>query len=150
MFLRWSKVNDYRHVSDYSSQSNLRFLVNFFSSSYRPYDKKIFIHMLNLYDADFVYNDINNKDFYVGCSEWELDEEIDAPDDEEFQTYVNESNSCKISYDNYIEFAQNWLEMRNKQTPFAIIYRNDNDWIDCKGFDSKEEMELFVVTGLSH
>ena len=36
------------------------------------------------------------------------------------------------------------MEMKKKQIPFAIIYRNDNDWIDCKGFDSKEEMELFV------
>ena len=58
---------------------------------------------------------------------------------------VDPNNSCKISHDNFIEFRTKWLAIKETLPPFMIIYRDDNDWIDCKGFNSKEEMELFII-----
>ena len=81
---------------------------------------------------------------YIGLAEWESDEDIACPSDEEFPTYVNESNSCKISVDNFIEFTKKWVSLKVTLPPFVIIYRDDNDWVDCKGFDTQEDMELFV------
>lgn len=144
IFLRRSQFNHYRYISDYVSSSNLRFLIDFFSGDYRPYDKDLFIRIVSYYDANFVYNDLENKIFYIGCSEWELDEEIDAPSRDEFSVYVNENNSYKITHDNFTELAENLIKMKKKSTPFAIIYQDDNGWVDCEGFDSQEEMELFV------
>ncbi|MBP6870157.1 hypothetical protein KBC04_04705 [Candidatus Babeliales bacterium] len=144
MLLRWSKFDYYCHIENYASKSNLRFLINFLSDDYRPSDKNVFIRVVNCYNANFVYNDIQNKMFYIGSSEWELDEEIDAPSNEEFPSYVNETNSCKISQNNFIELAIFLIEMKKKTPPFAIIYRDDKDWVHCQGFDSKEEMEQFI------
>ena len=81
---------------------------------------------------------------YIGRADWELDEEVMCPLDEEFPNYVNETNSCKMSVDNYLEFRQKWVALKKALPAFAIIYRDNNDWVDCKGFDTKEEMELFV------
>ncbi|MGZ6251422.1 MAG: hypothetical protein ACXWL2_05305 [Candidatus Chromulinivorax sp.] len=144
ILLCWSKFNYYRNISDYVSSSNLRFLINFFSGDYRSDDKNLFSRTISYYDSSFVYNDFQNKTFCIGCSEWELDEEVDAPSREEFHDYVNETNSCKISYDNFINLAENLMIMKKKPKQFAIIYRDNFDWIDCKGFDTKELMEDFV------
>lgn len=144
MLLRWSRFNYYRHISDYVSSSNLRFLINFFSGDYRSDDKDLFNRMLSCYDASFVYNNFADKIFYIGSAEWELDEEIDAPRREEFSAYVNESNSYKITHDNFIELAEKLMHMKKNSMPFAVIYRNDNDWVNCKGFETQQAMEAFV------
>jgi len=144
MFLQWSKVNDYRHISVYSSTSNLRFLVNFFADDYRDYYHDMYYRVATSFNINFVYNDFAKYDMYIGFSEWEVDENMHCPDDEEFQNYVNESNSCKINQSNFMELAKNWMDMKKFKTPFAIIYRDENDWVYCKGFDSQEAMELFV------
>ena len=127
-----------------SPTSPLRFLSRFLSSDYRPYDQDLFINDINMYNITFVYNDLVNKILYIGFSKWEIDENVNAPDDEEFPNYVNETNSCKISIDNFIEIAENLMNLKKSPTPFAIMYRDDNNWISCQGFESKEEMELFV------
>lgn len=90
------------------SSSNLRFLVDFFSNAYRPYndyrvyDRDLLIRSISYYDATFVYNDIKNNMFYIGIAEWELDEDIKSPSIEEFPHYINKTNSCKISHANFI------------------------------------------------
>ncbi len=133
------------NISDYVSSSNLRFLIDFFSGDYRPYDQDVFHQIVSCYDVSFIYNDIKNKNFYVGWAEWEYsDGEIHSPHDEEFSSYVNENNSCKITHNNFIKLAEQFMNMKKNHTSFAIIYRDDNDWIDCKGFDTQEEMEAFV------
>ena len=81
---------------------------------------------------------------YIGFGEWFIDEDIDGPSWDEYSSYVNEANSCKISVDNFIEFTKKWMALKSVLPPFAIMYRDDHDWVDCKGFDSKEDMELFV------
>jgi len=81
---------------------------------------------------------------YIGRADWELDEEISCPSDTEFPRYVNDSNSCNMSVDNYLQFRQKWVELKQQLPPFALIYRDDNDWVYCKGFNFQEEMELFL------
>ena len=69
---------------------------------------------------------------------------IGGPSWDDYPHYVNEKNSCKINVDNFKEFIKNWNNLKNELPAFAIIYRDDNDWIDCKGFDTQEEMKAFV------
>lgn len=145
IFLRLSRFNSYRHISDYVSSFNLRFLGEYFEIDYKYYyEEYLFNNIVSSFNAYFIYNDRKNNMLYIGLADWELDEEISCPSDEEFPYYVNESNSCKISYDNFIEFRQKWVQLKKELPFFALIYRDDNDWVDCKSFDSQEEMELFV------
>lgn len=144
MFLRWSNFNKYRYINDHVSLSNLRFLVDFFSDDYRSYDTDLFQRTLSFYNSNFVYNDVNNKFFYIGCSEWELDEDAYYPSSEEFTNYVNQSNSYKINHDNFIELAANLIAMEKNHSRFALIYRDELDWVHCKGFATQADMELFV------
>ena len=81
---------------------------------------------------------------YIGFGEWLIDSDIDGPPWDEFGDYVNENNSCKMSLENFLEFRKQWIALKQNLQPFAIIYRDEHDWVDCKGFDFKEAMELFV------
>ena len=81
---------------------------------------------------------------HIGFSEWEVRTEIPVPCDYEFSDYVNEKTSCKISVDNFIEFKKQWKMLKRTLPDFAIIYRDDSDVINCKGFNSKSEMNLFI------
>ncbi len=145
IFLRRSRFNSYHHISDYVPSSNLRFLRGYFEIDYKyHYEEYVFNNIVSSFNEYFIYNDQQNKMLYIGRADWELDEEEMCPSDEEFPNYVNDTNSCKLSVDNYLEFRTKWVELKKVLPAFAIIYRDDNDWVDCKGFDTKEEMELFV------
>ncbi len=120
-------------------------LNHFLEGDYRLLDQDIFIKTLNYYNAHFVYNDFKNEMMYIGFANWLIDEDIDGPPWDEFGNYINQLDSCRISVDNFKEFIKKWLVLKKEQNFFfMLIYRDDNDWVDCKGFDSQEEMELFV------
>ena len=138
-----SKLNNYYNLQKYP-KSKLLDLNIFFSEDYSQSKIDIFTRELNLYNVTYVYNDFKNNMMYIGFGEWFIDEDIDGPSWDEYSSYVNEANSCKISVDNFIEFTKKWMALKSVLPPFAIMYRDDHDWVDCKGFDSKEDMELFV------
>ena len=143
IFLYKSKFKNYCNVDKYP-KSKLLDLNIFFSEDYSPSKIDIFTREISLYNITYVYNDFKNKMMYIGFGEWFIDEDIEGPSWDEYSNYVNETNSCKMSVDNFKEFVKKWLVLKQKLPPFAIVYRDDNDWVDCKGFDLKEEMELFV------
>jgi len=143
LFLYKSKFNNYNRMKN-NKPSSLWDLNSFFSGDYRPYDKDIFTKDLNYYNAHYIYNDFNNNIMYIGFAEWLIDENIDGPSWDEYSNYVNENNSCKISVDNFKKFVQKWIALKEQLPLFAIIYRDDKDYVHCKGFDSEEEMQLFV------
>ena len=68
-----------------------------------------------------------------------------VPCDSTFPDFVNSANSCKINVHNFNEFIKIWLDIKKAEKLFALIYRNENDWIVCQGFDSKEEQNLFIA-----
>jgi len=138
-----SKLNNYYNLQKYP-KSKLLDLNIFFSEDYSQSKIDIFTRELNLYNVTYVYNDFKNNMMYIGFGEWFIDEDIDGPSWDEYSSYVNEANSCKISVDNFIEFTKKWMALKSVLPPFAIMYRDDHDWVDCKGFDSKKDMELFV------
>jgi len=142
VFLNKEKNNKYYTINQ--PDSSLWNLNYFFENDYRSYDKDIFIEEQIFYNVMYIYNDFKQKIMYIGFAEWSINEDIKGPSYEDFPYYVNEINSCKISHDNFIEFTQKWLEIKRTLPPFAIIYRDENEWIHCKGFDSKEDMESFV------
>ena len=53
---------------------------------------------------------------------------------------INEINSCKLSYDNFIEIAKGLTRIEPNQAPFLIIYREDDYWISCRHFRFKEDI----------
>ena len=113
-------------------------------SDFRAQEKNFLNQELSCYNVSFIYHDFKNKILYIGRADWELDEEIMCPSNEEFSDYINEENSCKMSVDNYLEFRDKWIQLKKDLPPFTLIYRDNLDWISCKGFDTQEEMEVFV------
>lgn len=124
-------------------------LNHFLESDYRSLDQDIFIKTLNYYNAHFVYNDLKHGMMYIGFANWLIDEAIDGPPWDDFGDYINQLDSCRISIENFKEFIKKWLFLKKEQIfPFMLIYRNDHDWVDCKGFESQDEMEMFVKNNL--
>ena len=138
-----SKLNKYYNIEK-NPKSKLLDLNIFFLEDYRSYDQDIFNKNQIFYNTTYIYNDFKNNMIYVGFAEWSIDEEIESPDDDDFPDYVNESNSCKISHENFKEFVEHWLFLKKELPPFALIYRDESDWIHCQGFQSEKEMEQFV------
>ncbi|MBP6869398.1 hypothetical protein KBC04_00730 [Candidatus Babeliales bacterium] len=138
-----SKLNKYLNIEK-CPKSKLLDLNIFISEDYSPYKIDIFTREINLYNTTYIYNNFKEKIMYIGFGEWFVNEDVDGPEYDEYVNYVNENNSCKISVDNFQEFIQNWRTIKKELPSFAIIYRDDKDWVHCQGFQSKEDMEQFI------
>lgn len=141
--------NNHFYVMTDDAFEDLRYLAEFLSTDYRNYDQNIFNKSLNFYNSSFVYHDLAHKILYIGFSEWEVRTEIPVPCDYMFPDYVSEANSCKISLNNYLEFRKDWMRLIRMLHPFAMIYRDDNNWVHCEGFESRNEMRLFTQNNSS-
>ncbi len=126
------------------SPSSLYDLYMFISNDYHSWDQEIFTKTERILNITYVYNDLKNQIAYIGLHYDDEDHELFQLNGSDLVNYVNEKNSCKIRHDNFQEFIPNWLEIKKQLPPFVIIYRDDNDWISCKSFDSQEKMELFT------
>ena len=144
LLLYRSKLDNYLSLDKEYKNISLSVLKFVLFSDFRPKEEDFLNQVVSCYNASFIYHDFEFNMLYIGRSDWELDEEVMCPADEEFPNYVNETNSCKMTVNNYLEFRKKWVAFKVALPPFAIIYRDDNDWVDCKGFNSKEEMELLV------
>ncbi|MBP6870357.1 hypothetical protein KBC04_05715 [Candidatus Babeliales bacterium] len=139
-----SKLDHYLSLNKEYKQISLSILDFVLFSDFRSREEDFLTHAVNCYNVSFIYHDFENKMLYIGRSDWELDEGAYCPPDEDFPNYVNETNSCKMSVNNYLEFRQSWIKTNKELPPFAIIYRDDKDWVHCQGFQSKEDMEQFI------
>lgn len=144
LLLYRSKLDNYLSLDKKYKNISLSVLKFVLFSDFRPKEEDFLSQVVSCYNASFIYHDFEYNMLYIGRSDWELNEEVMCPSDEEFPSYVNATNSCKLSVDNYLEFRAKWVELKKALPVFAVIYRDDNGWVDCKGFDSQEEMELFV------
>ena len=144
ILLYQSHLNKYFAINEKikNSLGRLNYLL---LTDFRPWDNDFLYRDVNLYNANFIYHDFENKRLYIGFGDWLIDENIDSPCWEEFSNYVKQVETCPILVKNFIEFREKWLALKAVLPPFAIIYRDDNDWVDCKGFDSKEEMNNFMI-----
>ncbi|MGZ7044395.1 MAG: hypothetical protein ACXVHO_09270 [Methanobacterium sp.] len=143
LLLYKTKLNNYFNLEKYP-KSKLLDLFIFASEDYSALQIDICTRELNLYNTTYVYNDCKNHVMYIGFGEWFIDEDIDGPSWEEYPNYVNETNSCKITHDNFNEFIKQWIQLKKDLPSFALIYRDNLDWVACKGFDMQEAMEAFV------
>ena len=133
VFLEWSyDNNNYICIDSFNVSSNLKFLIDFLNNDYKKNDQNIFVKIINMYQKTFVFNDHEKKIVYIGPIESNID-----------ISNINEKNSCKLSYKNFIETVKGLTEIEPNPAPFVIIYRN-NDRISLKDFRFKEDMELFV------
>lgn len=143
LFLYKEFNNRHYSIVNYPNTS-LRFLSTFLAEDFRPWDTDFLIQPINIYNANFIYHDFEQRMLYVGFSEWELDEDMMCPDEEGFPHYVNETNSCKMSVDNFMEFRQAWIEIKKNLPVFVLLYRDELDWVYCIGFATQADMEFFV------
>lgn len=140
LLLYRSKYNDYYNIENHTI-SLLQYLRTYYFSDYRYYDESLFIKDQSHYQETIIVNNLKNKELYLFPQEYDIENHI--PDDDR-PGLTNEWNSCKIGYDNFIEFREKWMQLKADLPSFALIYREDNDWVDCKGFETQEEMETFV------
>ena len=138
------RYNQHFYPIQDDSFEDLRHLVEFLSTDYRQYDQSLFEQTLSFYNTSFVYHDIVHKILYIGFSEWEVLTDIPVPCDSTFPYFLNDTNSCKITVQNFLEFIQVWLDIKKSEKAFAIVYRNQDDVIMCSGFDTQETMDFFV------
>lgn len=127
-----------------SPLSRLYDLYRFISTDYltcHAWDVELFTKPVRALNFTYIVNDLENKIAYIGVHH---DDPEDSFFQEEGSEKINETNSCKINHDNFEEFIKKWFEIKKALPPFAIIYRDDHDWIHCKGFQTKEKMELFI------
>jgi len=96
----------------------------------------------------YKYHDQKNDMLYIGYYD-ELQGRLNPisfkPPLSELGNYVTEDNSCKINTKNFIAFITEWLAIEELDSPFALIYRDEHDWIHCQAFQTQEEMEQFIV-----
>ena len=134
IFLEWSyDNNNYICIDDFNVSSNLRFLIDYLNNDYKKNDQNIFVKIITMYQKTFVFNDHEKNIMYIGPIESNID-----------ISNINEKNSCKISYENFIEIVKGLTRIEPNQAPFLIIYREDDYWISCRTFRFKEDIELFV------
>ena len=138
-----SNLNKYFAI-DEKVKNSLGSLNYLLLTDFRPWDNNFLDRNINLYNTNFIYHDFENKMLYIGFGDWLIDAEIDDPLWEDFFTYVKQIKTCPLLVNNFLEFKDKWIVLKQELPPFAIMYRDDHDWVDCKGFDSKKDMELFV------
>lgn len=140
LLLYRSKYNDYYNVKN-NTISLLQYLRTYYFSDYRYYDESLFTKDQSHYQETIIVNDLKNKIIFIVPQEYDIENHIS---DNDRSVLTNELNSCKISYDKFIEYRQKWVKLKKDLPPFALIYRDNNDWVDCKGFVTQDEMELFI------
>lgn len=139
-----SKLNNYLVLNEKYKKNSLAILDFVLFSDFKPHEDNFLIHPVNCYNVSFIYHDFKNKMLYIGRSDWELYDDIKSPSNEEFPQYVNETNSCKMSVDNFMEFRERWIEIKKTLSAFVLLYRDELDWVHCRGFASQADMEFFV------
>lgn len=141
--LLYKSPSDKYYPMKNNMKSGLWDLNEYFLSDYKYYDcYQDFFDQEQIHGQEtIVINDKQHKNFYILIIEHNIEEHI--PDDDRL-ALTNEANSCKISYDNFIEFAKKWIQLKQDLPSFAVIYRNGNDWVNCKGFETQQAMEAFV------
>jgi len=144
-YIALERYNQYFYPMQDDSFEDLRHFVEFLSTDYRWYDNRLLEESLSFYNSSFVYHDFVAKFLYIGFSEWEVRTEISVPCDHAFPHFLSDKNSCKIDEQNFHEFIKKWLELKKSNNLFALVYRDENDWILCQSFNNQESMEQFVA-----
>ncbi len=125
-------------------QNSLSSLFSMLLGDFRPWDNDFLHKEINLYNANFIYHNFKTNMLSIGFADWLIDADIDGPAYQDFAVYVQQVPTCSMLVENFIEFKAHWINLKKRLPVFAIIYRDDNDWIDCKEFNTQEDMEIFI------
>lgn len=50
-----------------------------------------------------------------------------------------------LTQENFLHLVLTWEKINGQDTPYLLIYQDENDWYDSVGFDSLEAMEKFIA-----
>ncbi len=102
--------------------------------------------VIDSYNNTIVYFDIAHDTVYVGAiGSVENHEENQArlhPDN--VLKYISSRHSFKMSYQDFITLKKEWDEILQMQTPYFMLYDDEQDNIFCKGFNTTDDMINFV------
>lgn len=112
--------------------SSLESLLSYFEETYFP-NQVILFHSMHTHH--------NKKDDTMYIGYYPYAEYIERTSIPEIDQFVE----CIIDRTNFLEFTENWLALENSSVPYALIYKNEHDWVDCKGFNTEEELYDFVI-----
>lgn len=144
-----------------NAQGYLDYLFNNFTSLHYMLAEVLFVlHVKNIdlsfqknstividsYNNTIVYFDIAHDTVYVGAiGSVENHEENQArlhPDN--ILKYISSRHSFKMPYQDFVTLKKEWDEILLMQTPYFMIYDNEQDNIFCKGFNTTDDMINFV------
>ena len=91
----------------------------------------------------YKYHNKKSDDFFIGSYFFNKDNTL-RPAEHELADHVNTDNSCQISRHNFLDFEEQWLALE-KSNSFAVVYKDEQNWICCQGFVSTKEMYDFVM-----
>ena len=77
------------------------------------------------------YDEINFKETYPDLSDLQMLQQ-------------EKMGSFQLPKDNFIHIIKVWDQLVKMEAPFALIYQDENDWIDAKPFGTQEAMEQFI------
>ncbi|MBP6869752.1 hypothetical protein KBC04_02635 [Candidatus Babeliales bacterium] len=134
------------------STSPLRFLAQFFATDYIFDDQDLFLHPKKQYNSTSVYNAEQKQLLYITPFDLDLEkyiQEVKAyKHAQETQKEIIQEpsiNLCKISYDNFIQLSKKIFSLHQIDATNLVLYQQENDWIDCKGFNCPEKMKQFIA-----
>ena len=145
IFLYKFNENKYFPI-DEKIKNNLIKLNYFLLTDFRPWDNDFLHKKINLYNANFIYHNFKTNMLSIGFADWLINEDIDGPAYKDFAVYVQKVPTCSMLVENFIEFKAHWINLKKELPAFAIIYRDDKDWINCKGFNTQEEISAFCIS----
>ena len=132
-----------------SAGSQFHCLQEFISKIYFPDRPRTIFPNLKETDSIYKYHDEKNDMLYIGYYDELKGRYISFhfdPAVHKLGDYVSEEHSCKISTKNFIAFTAAWIAIEEVNSPFALIYRDQQDWVHCQAFQSQQAMEQFMVS----
>jgi len=93
----------------------------------------------------FFYYDRVRDIVYISCFEWQdYSKTILIPRIENIPSFVNNDNSCTMSYNNFLEILESWADFNQSGYDYFLLYRDEHDWIRLQGFICQDSMKLFL------
>lgn len=131
-------LKNYWYCNHYQT-TQLDQLIDFLKESYY-YSKETYQYEQTDSDSKLFAQDYTTKLIYItSCygDEWST-----LPED--YLDYVKQQDACILSFQNFDDFVEQWANFIDQAPPFALIYRDDNDWIHLKKCNSQEEIQNFI------
>ncbi|MBP6869757.1 hypothetical protein KBC04_02660 [Candidatus Babeliales bacterium] len=128
-------------IEFHNATSLLYYLQQFFAQNYPPGD--LLLKPSYIFE-EYIYHNKEKDLIHIGAFEWaDSSKTKRMPERDKIPEYVNKNNTLQMPYENYKELIESWITMQSRYC-WALVYREENDWIKCHGFDTHEQARTFI------